>query len=331
MYRIAITLVTLLSLLLITARVTLANKGPHGNYSALEDYCAACHRAHTAVQARTLKTGSSIYGLCITCRDGTSADTNVIDGDIAGRKLLGGGFDNFGGSATTSNHDATGSITDSWGASAGTNTGQSTSISAVLTCSSCHNPHGSTLYRILNPVVNNIGVSVEQSDEWAINEWERYNIEQYGGGMIGGSTRVAGAGINGFCGACHISYLSTLSYSGSNGLTAGSTTHYRHRVGMAWDRADDGGMPSTISVGSNNPESVGFNGITIPLADVTGGGWVVKNGGDSRTVVCLTCHFAHGTTATGTGNAAVADNPTGDSSLLRLSQRGVCQICHQKS
>jgi hypothetical protein len=58
---------------------------------------------------------------------------------------------------------------------------------------------------------------------------------------------------------------------------------------------------------------------------------------------CLTCHRAHGTTATMQGYANVWDSrnplpdsgiggvdPTNDSALLRANNRGVCERCHNK-
>ena len=80
--------------------------------------------------------------------------------------------------------------------------------------------------------------------------------------------------------------------------------------------------------GNANPETVGLGGFTLPLGE----------SGVNDTVVCSTCHLAHGTATAMTGFADPAfdpDGPTGpipagDSSLLRLDNRGVCEVCHQK-
>ncbi|MFQ5382147.1 MAG: cytochrome c3 family protein, partial [Dehalococcoidia bacterium] len=72
-----------------------ADNGPHGGYSTTTDACAACHRAHTATAPRLL-TGSA-HLLCLTCHDGTGADTDVVDGlDVGtpGQGLHAGGFTN---------------------------------------------------------------------------------------------------------------------------------------------------------------------------------------------------------------------------------------------
>jgi hypothetical protein len=108
-------------------------------------------------------------------------------------------------------------------------------------------------------------------------------------------------------------------------------TKYRHRVDMVWNS-----VPSTITVGASNPESAGYQGVSVPLAYTYGATWsgstteAHENTGTIAT--CLTCHFAHGTSATmGTNSAGAAQTGAQDSSLLRWNNRGVCQACHQKS
>lgn len=79
-------LALVIGLMLVAALTTtaLADNGPHGGAafaSGSTDACASCHRAHTAQDATgdLLKT-SSIYGLCMSCHDGTGAYTDVKDG-----------------------------------------------------------------------------------------------------------------------------------------------------------------------------------------------------------------------------------------------------------
>lgn len=66
----------------------LADNGPHGGVAFSSngslDACASCHRAHTAQSTNVASGGSgdliktsSIYGLCMSCHDGTGAYTNV--------------------------------------------------------------------------------------------------------------------------------------------------------------------------------------------------------------------------------------------------------------
>jgi hypothetical protein len=76
--------------------------------------------------------------------------------------------------------------------------------------------------------------------------------------------------------------------------------------------------------GNDNPETVGLDGYTLPLAQ--------SDSGDL--VVCMTCHLPHGasTTMAGTADGAGLPGETSDddSALLRIDNRGVCQVCHQK-
>jgi len=153
--------------------VAQANGGPHGGYGADTDKCAACHRAHTAIGADLL-VAEDEYALCTSCHDGTGAVTNVFAGELegTGKRLNGGGFETMpmlgypgdtGGSpveAVTSTHTVEGlgdsdGVGTAWG-SLGTS-GEGPGVSGTLECSSCHNPHGSTNYRILKDTDNGFG------------------------------------------------------------------------------------------------------------------------------------------------------------------------------
>jgi formate-dependent nitrite reductase cytochrome c552 subunit len=157
----------------------------------------------------------------------------------------------------------------------------------ALDCASCHDPHGNTNYRIINATINSVAVAVAQVDEAS----KDYDTEQWSTGQ------------SSMCAACHTEYHKTAAGQGSI-LDNGT---YTHRVDMSY------------SYGGNvNPETVGFGGLNLPLAET----------GTNNRVVCQTCHLPHGTTATMT---ALATGPiTGDSALLRLNNRGVCEVCHQK-
>ncbi len=51
--------------------VALADSGPHGNYLAITDACAACHRAHTGTGARLLTSLGPGNEFCYTCHNCT--------------------------------------------------------------------------------------------------------------------------------------------------------------------------------------------------------------------------------------------------------------------
>ena len=294
-------------LLVATASLAFANGGPHGGFTATTDACASCHRAHTAIFGRLLMVNPAT--LCLSCHGaaGSGANTNVESGIyLSTRDDAPGGNWNHGAAntpdnsallagrfvGTTSAHTINGTSIGAWGD--GVNRGVQ-GAAMVMECVSCHDPHGNTNYRIINAAINGVPVAVAQVDEGAAKD---YDTEQWG------------AGQSNVCAACHANYHRTALGQGS---TADAGT-YTHRVDMAWN----GPLPAGVTVGVNNPETVGYSaapGDEVPLA--AGG-----------IVVCQTCHLQHGITATMT---ALASGPnTADSALLRLNNRGVCQACHQK-
>lgn len=318
-----------------TAGLAFANGGPHGDYSATTDACAGCHRAHTAAGPNLL-IAASTYDLCITCHGsaGSGANTNVDDGfylstrDDSGpdydhgaantpdnAPLLGGGFVNYGGVAVTSIHDAAETTDAAWGN--GVARGLTGALAdGNLSCASCHDPHGSSNYRIILETVNGTAIAVAQVDEGDANK--DYDTEQWDD-----------TGLNDFCGACHGAYHVTRAGSGTDNTDdlagnldyGGDISTFAHRMGMSY------------SYGANvNPQTVGMGGFFLPLADDTAGP-------ADDLVVCTTCHLPHGTAAQMTGFADGGPDGTGtvpgdttatDSSLLRLDNRGVCEVCHQK-
>jgi len=338
MRKILFTLAFAIILALALTSTASANGGPHGGYTATTDACAGCHRAHTAVGPNLLVQAST-WDLCMSCHSntGSGANTNVRDGlYLTGRNaasvtitannanLLGGGFTNYKTVAVTSKHDVstgaaiTGSLL-AWGNGAATARGTTATIATVadpqFNCASCHDPHGSSNYRIIKTTVNSAAVAVALVDEGAANK--DYGVEHWGTGQ------------SNLCSACHSSYHVTQASAGSvdqaskvAGQYGNDTTTWAHRVDMAY------------FYGANvNPETVGVTeGVTtytLPLAET----------GTNNTVACQTCHLPHGSSAAMTGFAD--GGPTGggiqpgntivtDSALLRLDNRGVCEVCHQK-
>lgn len=308
------------------------SSNPHGNYGAVTDKCAGCHRTHTG-QGPYLLTAPSTYELCLTCHGSMAggAQTNVVDGvyggflsggtygnktatgseGTVGDPLLGGGFSYYkvqgqtSFAATTSTHDPTGTQAGAWGYGDTTARGVTQPLSGTekLDCVSCHDPHGSPNYRIIKATVNGVSVTVPQDEGGT----KSYTEEHWATGT--------GTGISYFCAACHTSYHKTNAGQGSM-LDLGS---YTHRIDMPFNAA-----PYTTAV---NPETVGTSGYKLPLANSATGGY---------NVVCTTCHLPHGSSApmTAGGYADQGGLPgntsTTDSALLRLQDRGVCEVCHQK-
>lgn len=325
MRKLAGTILLAFLLLLATAGLASANGGPHGGYTATTDGCAGCHRAHTAIGPNLLVRGST-NELCATCHSsaGAGANTNVDDGyylstrdDSAGNgdhgaantpdmaPLLGGGFVNYQGVPVTSNHAPDGTDDQAWGY--GVARGLTAALlEGPLDCAACHDPHGSPNYRIMNEQINGVAVAVQQVDEGAAKD---YDSEQWG------------TGTSSVCAACHGAYHVTRPGSGSDNSDdgagnldyGGDISSFSHRVDMPY------------SYGANsNPETVGMSGYYLPLSE----------SGTNDVVVCMTCHLPHGTSAQMAGITDGAGLPgetaATDSALLRIDNRGVCEVCHQK-
>ena len=168
-----------------------ANAGPHGGYTLTTSACAGCHRAHTAVSPNLLE-ADSVYGLCTSCHSGL-VSTDVIHGVLQGatntdgvtaKKLNGGGFVQQNGANVTSRHKIEdvpingtpfiGTVS-AFGSQNGDGTPVAdvgTGVNGVLECTSCHNPHGSTNYRILND-------STGASNRWVASDPDILDFVQY--------------------------------------------------------------------------------------------------------------------------------------------------------
>ncbi len=174
------------------AGVASADGGPHGAYDRTMDYaagpaitdkCAGCHRPHAGQSMGKLLKKQTQYELCVTCHDGTVSKLDVLDGlklsatqvrgpngnggtgGVANPSLNGGGFEFVNGKAATSKHNVRVSLSDPgqskpWGYLTETGAKGSDLPDTPLTCTSCHNPHGSPNYRIIKEAVNSFTVSV---------------------------------------------------------------------------------------------------------------------------------------------------------------------------
>ncbi len=317
---IAAAFVLVVSLMLATTAVALSNNGPHeGTFITLSDACAGCHRAHTAVAPKLLKNASP-YNLCMSCHDGSGANTKETTGVYLGTAngtmnagLRAGGFEqallNVGVSASfnqtgtpapiTSRHSVNATSTIAWGFN---QTGVGANITAALTCINCHNPHGNTNYRILkakpnaitgyNTTLNAVNITGNASDNYTIvystTNYTR-RLDLYGNN--------SSSAIGDWCAQCHTRYLAS---TGSATTNSSSVPYlFRHKT----------------------------------------------NGLDGE---CFSCHMAHGTSANMTGMAASSTTtnnitwPDGNtakswqttygesqySRLLTINNRGVCMQCH---
>lgn len=309
-----------------------ADGGPHRAGGPVADGCAGCHRAHTAKAGKLLKEAQP--ALCFTCH-GTSATggkTDVVSGlgytaslpRSGPGALRGGGFtsaligsnaptgqvtDSFNatgivpvkaaGVTTTSTHSVDGTAGTAWGngvlgsATAGKN--------VSLSCGSCHDPHGNGNYRILKPLPRDSGATVGI----AIADYtppapvppatvsaapKVYTTANY---WKVDDDQAPGfiANVSAWCTTCHTRYLATTGTSVDSGDPVFT---FRHKS----DSKSQGGAS------------------------------------------CIQCHVAHGSNALmnpalSHAKSALATDPgsivvTGSSKLLRIDNRGTCQMCHNK-
>ncbi|MFQ5575740.1 MAG: cytochrome c3 family protein [Anaerolineae bacterium] len=303
-------LITTLALVLVLAVVGMAsaNGGPHGGYTATTDACAGCHRAHTATGPKLL-IETSTYALCISCHGnaGSGANTNVEDGYYLASRDDAAANGNVGAANTPDNSALLGGGFVNYGGNAVT---------------SSHDPSGATDLAWGNGVARGSTAALAAGNLTCASCHDPHGSANYRiikATVNGNAVAVAqvdegaakdydteqwGTGQSNVCAACHDDYHKTAVGQGS--ILDGAS--YTHRIDMGYSYG-----------GNNNPETVGMGGYTLPLAET----------GTNNTVACQTCHLPHGTASTMAGFASGA-GPAADSALLRLDNRGVCEVCHQK-
>ena len=316
-----------------------AGYGVHKMIKQNSDSCTGCHRQHAPISTQGVGVETSLagaalaaeetseYEFCITCHgpDATGADTNISLGvynnadssyGTDGAALNGGGFTKVGGlngKDVTSTHAMDG----------GTYTilGSSGSSSIQMVCSTCHDPSGSTNYRLLRDSINGRNVAnFVQSNETGFKSetpsmpktpktFDTY-VPNFTTPMYKTATDPA-KGMSGWCAACHDQYLS----GGNSYIDANGRRRFHHAVNAAM---------------SSNPDK---KSSTLPLDKASAG---TAQTDPNNQVDCLSCHVAHGTASVMSANARVEPTKSfpssgpGFSALLRLDNRGVCQDCHNK-
>jgi predicted CXXCH cytochrome family protein len=397
--------VAALALVLALPSLAFANAAVHGSYSMSTDACAGCHRAHTAVSPITWSYTNPATGLtgsgsalllsfapdteafCYTCHGNAvlGADTNVFDGIYEARggygtgesgPLNGGGFDpaQFG---TQHNNDT------SWVAFGGgptglrvddpndpLNIGASGGLFVDLSCTVCHDVHGSSNYRLLKDKVNGVQVGgyLDEGDPqnptptpwvisaepgypgagWLLHEpgavqvagyTPSYTVPMYAKAPSGDVTK----GISAWCAACHTQYN-----TGAVGIGKSSVYDANDGYGFATRHRHPVNVPLTNYMG---PRDLVVAGNPLPLAHSVAD---VGTQDASDWLDCLTCHVSHGSNAIMTGFANVSmaetyDTPWGTeepiieadtgsggvppatgNALLRGNNRYVCEACHNK-
>ena len=239
-----------------------------------------------------------------------------------------------------------------------------------LSCGSCHNPHGNGQYRILKPIPDPATGEIVMpgtgpvavTDGPATTETRNYTVIQARAGgtryLLAGE--ITADGIPNTAGDywhqvvpwdARVTDSTTANHDGPNNspaffngqITAWcSTCHSRYITSTNLSQVS----PTTgLPVGSNGnpvPGSAEVPGnLRIANPDGSTTQPMVTSSGDSiynyrhttsRNRACTTCHVAHGSNATMTGEAATFPYPDGTSApssrLLKVDSRGTCQLCH---
>ena len=213
--------------------------------------------------------------------------------------------------------------------------------SVNLDCTSCHNPHGNGQYRILNtlpePAAASTGVFVPAAAPAPVTDAalpspgdaRNYTIIQTNGGT----------------GTLLASQVTAL------GLPATAGDYWRRKV--PWN-----GTSGTANDAPNGQSATFFSQISTWCltchSRYLSAGWDVqttdavykyRHTSNASSRNCITCHVSHGSNAQMTGfdsqHVAFPDNISGgvfnpvsatastDSRLLKVDNRGTCQLCHE--
>ena len=346
----------------------IADGGPHGLLQGGgtagfgSDQCAACHRTTLAVSRDPFRG----IDLCIACHGGLGATTDVLsgiqyaigaategrDGPVLGA-LRGGGFvrarlatadgvryrfgegeQDFRGTVPvlTAGRPVTSShlsirvpvLATAWGSGpVGSGAGRTT----ILRCTSCHDPHGTGGYRILAEIP---GALTQAGGSFVPAATGVRIADPAPAGATRDYTVIAPPGTDAVLWAADLIGRSAAEGDYWGGAEAGSMSS------VAWQR--DGVTPATYPAAI----SAWCAGCHTRIYD-SGGGMGLDPTFAHRTAIhdgpCTQCHVAHGSNASMTGWSAANEDPGGaalepgapgygDSRLLKVDDRGTCQLCH---
>ena len=226
-----------------------------------------------------------------------------------------------------------------WGNGAvGSGAGPTVSIG----CGSCHNPHGNGQYRILNPIpapaattagtfvpVAAPGAAVSDAGLPAANDARNYTVIQTRGTIGTPST--------------FLLYASQV-VSGGFSNTDGDYWHLRVPWNSSTGTAD---TPNGLTGFNDQMDTwcsachTRYHGNPSDPIDPTGDSVFQFRHQTGGRTTCTTCHVSHGSNARMDGPYSVTipfpdgtavsydiGGTTGDSRLLKVNNRGTCQLCH---
>ncbi len=288
-----------------------ADAGPHQhNTGVTADNCAACHRAHTGNAPELLVQAQP--ALCYTCHGtgGSGSSLDVQDGKSTSPAgaLRGGGF----GTAMIDSAHPTGQLADP------PNTGGTIPVlTTAATVSSSHSVDSTT-------------------------------VTAWGNGATG-----AGAPIQLRCGSCHDPHGNgnyrilrpdpKQSGVALPGIAIADTGTHTYVTTNYWNVSytENANVDPNISAWCSTCHTrylADNGGPTTPLSGDTIFTYRHETNDTAAGLpICIQCHVAHGSNASvaGTTYSSNVNWPNGspggtDSRLLRIDNRGVCQMCHNR-
>jgi len=318
-----------------------------GNPASMTEFCNACHG--DAAPGASTNVVMGLFDSGPSGENGEATGTVGVGGEAIqyetastfGAALNGGGFteafdqDDAVFQPVTSSHNME-VVGPLWGTgSAPTN--------FTLNCADCHDPHGSTNYRLLkdNVNTNNVSLSVFGDDD---PTWLEAEVNDTGWlrGAMGGAAQMAGyvpnytggtklvndaAGANtapgtgtlsDWCAACHTAYTdnsSAYNYAGfgydegthdAAGTSVGNQVRHRHPMNVSPASGDDILAVDAMDTAVTDAGRIAARD-RIPLERISQTAVTYRE----NVLGCLTCHYAHGASEDMTGWAAATYEDAG--------------------
>lgn len=298
------------------ARAFPPNTSPHGFFNQQTTLCASCHVAHSASGPKLMLAATQV-ALCTTCHDGTASKYDVLNGTVVvpgggvkpspagpfgwlavgvGDVDVPAGYSYTAGAVNVSEEPTSihrlGTRNDQ---APGSNISNTFIAMDQLSCGHCHDVHGSDNYRILR---RNMRTTISH---WAppvsVIAYAETTEEGEEVNYLSGSVY--------FCGSCHSDFNQ---WSGSGKKRVRSTKQEGYIL-------------------SNESEDLFMHAVNVPNSykglpsDET---LPYENGH----IICLTCHFAHGTKAQGPSPLRSGEWST---ALKRFDEMEGCENCHDKT
>jgi len=316
----------------------------------MEEFCYACHGNDAPGASTNVEYGVFDGGPSAASGGSLGGGIAYLTNSSLDATLNGGGFKfmpstpgNF--AATTSQHnmiEGAGPTAPVWGF--GASVSAAAGAMSQFTCTDCHDPHGSSNYRLLKDALlggTKVGgydsatglvpdpFVISNEEGYPVSGWLKHNdgsvqVADYKPNYTDAEYARQGSmarGVSGWCAGCHTEYNVTDSaydYSQyetdtATGASVGSRTRHRHPMNVDVAKGPSDGGPLTVDPVIDSK---------IPLEMAPGTARGVQD--TSGWIGCLTCHRAHGTTAemTGWAESKIVNKPSAVTTwtVERLSQ-----------